>query len=74
MPREASSKQRTRFAGLPDEASGGVRRTRQLEAHGVKGAEAARLLKDYDTERISWHLGELERRLRGKHQIGSPAA
>ena len=48
--------------------------TRQLEAHGVGAAEIARLLAEYDAERIAWHIGELERSLRGKHKISSPAA
>lgn len=56
------------------ESAATAKLVRQMEAHGVGSAEAARLLRDYDTERIRWHLGELERRLRGPQQIASPAA
>jgi Initiator Replication protein len=59
---------------VPAELPGATKLTRQLEAHGVGSTEVARLLADYDAERITWHIGELERRLRGTHKIKNPAA
>src|SRR5512132_75554 len=59
---------------VPAELPGAAKLTRQLEAHGVGNTEVARLIADYDAERIAWHVGELERRLRGAHKISNPAA